>query len=255
MKIKKYNCNWKGIPCTEEESRQWEDLEKNNLGYRRKAITKIEEFIEGEWADISVINDETLDADGEIVLPSGCDLSRFQKNPVIMFNHDYDSDPIGRAAWVVGSPKSNPTQIKMKSIYAPRPKDYPREATWRPEEVWGLIRGNFLPGKSVGYIATESRMPTPQEIAIRPELIDCKKIITQWQLIEVSVCPIPCNENALTEAVAQSFKSLGIPPVEVKKIELPKPKVCHSWKHWERQAMNYFKLNSTELYERLHGLP
>ncbi len=48
---------------------------------------------------------DTVDADNEVVLPSGADLSRFEKNPVLMLCHahgqpgSYYPLPIGKVIW------------------------------------------------------------------------------------------------------------------------------------------------------------
>jgi hypothetical protein len=54
----------------------------------------------------------------------------------------------------------------------------------------------------------EARAPSQKEIDTRPELENAKRLITRGTLYEYSVCALPCNPNALAEAVA---KGLEIP--------------------------------------------
>lgn len=200
-----------GVPTTSDNARQWEarqkELEQEGLGFRRLHVVKAatpEVFDEGEQADISIINDLTLDRDSEIVLPSGGDAKQFTSNPVITLNHNYNDLPVGRAAWVKQEPKGKKAERwKMKTLYAKRPDDW--EGLWKPEEVFALVKGGYLPGKSIGFIAESRRQPTQKEIDIRPELVQCRGIIDRWTLIEVAVATVPCNPSALVEATSKGL--------------------------------------------------
>ena len=53
---------------------------------------------------------DTVDADNEVVLPSGADLARFEKNPVLMLCHahgqpgSYYPLPVGKVVWTKKRP-------------------------------------------------------------------------------------------------------------------------------------------------------
>ena len=282
-KTKNRDTTWRDIPCTSDQARTWDQLQKqlepDNLGFKRATTYKTDELCEGEWADVSTINDATLDRDSEIVLPKGCDLSHFTKNPTLTLNHDYVGLPVGRAAWVKFEPsKRKPERIKMKAIYAQRPNDYPEQAMWKPEEVWGLVKQGFLNGKSIGFIGLEAREPTQKEIDERPELTECRRVISKWSLLEVAICSIPCNPSALVDATAKGLvnksvvDALGI-PVEVKEVVTPDVPLADVWvfnetqpkqketlpryyKKWKQTEIDLTRLLSEdELVERLTGKP
>lgn len=227
-----------GFPCSSETARQLEidlkEAEKNGGGYTKTAIYKTPDFVEGEMADVSVINDTSIDKDFEVVDPKGCDLSMFLKNPVITLNHNYTALPIGKAQWVKALPSpKKASQIRMKTVYAPRPKDW--QGDWTPSEVFELVKAGFLSGKSVGFLAEEVRAPSTKEISERPELASCTKIISKWKLFEVAVATIPCNGAALVESVSKGLvrksilDSLGIPFEDATDEELMEIKSCWSW--------------------------
>ncbi|MHC4506617.1 MAG: hypothetical protein ACYTFI_25275, partial [Planctomycetota bacterium] len=50
----------------------------------------------GERAVIAKISTVAVDRDGDVMLPSGADLSDYKKNPVVMFGHDQGAIPIGK---------------------------------------------------------------------------------------------------------------------------------------------------------------
>ena len=285
-KTKGKDTTWQGVPCTSDDARKWDQLQKqleqDDLGFKRAVSYKTDELVEGEWADVSTINDATLDRESEVVDPKGCDLTHFNKNSTVTLNHDYEGLPVGRAAWTRFCPnKRKPTCIKMKTLYAPRPKDYPEEAMWKPEEVWGLIRQGFLNGKSVGFIRLDAREPTKKEIDDRPELATCRRIISKWSLLEVAVCSIPCNPSALIDATAKGLVSksvvdaLGIPIQQIKETRSgmsnytslwlfdqikPKPKAKETlpkfYRKWNQTEMDLTRLLSEdEIIDRLTGKP
>lgn len=141
---------------------------------------------------IAAISTDTIDRDKEVMLPKGVDFDNFNKNPVVLWVHDYSGTPVGSAQWV----KQGRKYIKAKWRWA---------ETEKAKEIRQLWDGGFLNAISVGFIVNKSHEPTPAEIKRNPEWADVRRIIDEWELLEFSIVPVPANPDALA-----SIKELNI---------------------------------------------
>ncbi len=130
-----------------------------------------------------VFSDATVDHSYDTIDPKGWDLSVFNSNPVALFAHNSWDPPIGRAKNVEIKDGKLIGDIEFASA-----EIYPFADT-----IYRLVKGGFLKAVSVGFKPKEW---TFSNDADRPYGIDFKK----QTLLEISVCPVPCNPNALTEA-------------------------------------------------------
>jgi phage head maturation protease len=158
-------------------------------------------------ADITCfMTTDTVDADDEIMLPGGADLSRFEKNPVLLLCHGYGQPgshhplPIGR---VVGT-KKRPNGILGQVKFA--------ESTAMGREVKGLFQEGMFRSFSIGFRSLESSPLTREEAASRADWKAAfertrGKILVhrKWLLLELSAVPLPANPDALVT----TFKSRG----------------------------------------------
>ena len=181
--------------------------ESNGWGYKRLLIQNANEsLVKGERADISIISDDSIDRDGEICLPSGCDTTAASRYCPLTLNHNYSIPPVGRVDWIKALPNAKKARmLKAKSSYPERPEDHVGPHT--PSEIWSLVQGSFLKGKSIGFLPTKMAPPTQKQIDEFPHFAKAKNVISEYSLIELAVCTLPCNTNALLEQVAE--KSLG----------------------------------------------
>lgn len=109
-------------------------------------------------------------------------LANFEKNPIILFNHNYDK-PIGRATGLKVT--DNGLELKAKISKS------------APDHVAQLIKEGILGAFSVGFRVKD---------ADYLEETDGLKI-KDAELFEVSVVSVPCNQAA-TFSLAKSFDSL-----------------------------------------------
>ncbi len=149
------------------------------------------------------ISTDSIDRHGDIVEPGGVDLEAFQRNPVVMWAHDYRNLPIGRAERV---------RVEGNSLRA--------SVLWAPTDFAGqvaeLYRRGYLRGWSIGFRPiewTERRDEKGALLGYR---------ITRWELLEFSGVPIPANPEALSNALRDGLlthrsliKSLGLAPALV----------------------------------------
>ncbi len=172
-----------------------EDMEHVEIEYKLDdkkhlsfGICKAQDIDEEERTVIAVISTDTIDRDGEVLVPKGVQVENFEKNPVIPWSHNSSLPPIGKALWI----KKGTKRILAKVKFA---------TTDRAEEVWQLFKGKFLRAFSVGFMPLEGHRPTPDDIKANPMLAEARFIITKWELLEFSPVTIPANPEALAQAV------------------------------------------------------
>lgn len=152
---------------------------------------------------IAAISTDTIDRDKEVMLPKGVDFENYNKNPVVLWVHDYSGTPVGKTQWV----KQGRKYIKAKWEWAD---------TEKAQEIKQLWDGGFLNAVSVGFIVSKSHEPTPDEIKKTPEWAEVLLVIDEWELLEFSIVPVPANPAALVAAVKElkiseaTQKELGI---------------------------------------------
>ena len=110
-------------------------------------------------------------------------LKNFEKNPIILFNHDYDK-PIGRATGLKVGPNGLELEAKISKS--------------APAAVCELVKDGVLGAFSVGF-----RVKDADYISETDGLM-----IKDAELFEVSVVSVPCNQAA-TFSLAKSFDSMA----------------------------------------------
>jgi len=110
-------------------------------------------------------------------------LSNFEKNPIILFNHNYDK-PIGRATGLKVT--ENGLELKAKISKS------------APDHVAQLVKEGILGAFSVGF-----RVKDADYIQETDGLM-----IKDAELFEVSVVSVPCNQAA-TFSISKSFDSMS----------------------------------------------
>lgn len=117
---------------------------------------------------------ESVDRHGTIIDARGVDLDAYKRNPVVLFNHDYDR-VVGRAANI---------QMRGDNIVA--------EVEWDEDdpfaaEIARKMRAGFLNAASVGFMVQDGE-DDEERGAYR---------ITRSELVEFSIVAVPSNRDAL----------------------------------------------------------
>ena len=154
---------------------------------KRQFLAKAE-IDDDERTVTATISTDTVDRDKEVLLPKGVDTEKYEKNPVVLWAHDYSEPPIGRALWIKKGRKGITAKIKFA-------------VTEKAEEIYQLFKAKFLKAFSVGFLTNDSHEPTPDELKKRPEWAEARRIIDKWELLEFSAVPVPANPEALAVAV------------------------------------------------------
>ena len=139
-----------------------------------------------------ILTDESVDRDGDIIRAAGVDWSRFASNPVVLCSHEHKSLPVGRIVNLrqVPSPISGHPAI-VGDLELAKPG-----VSAKADEARGLIEGGILKACSVGFIPRKIRTPGASERR-RLGMPSHGRIYEESELIELSLCSVPSNANAL----------------------------------------------------------
>ena len=142
------------------------------------------------------------DRDDEIIKAEAWQLGNYLKNPVVLFAHDYQSLPVGKAVSI-----KKPLTIEVEFA--------PAETYDFADTVYKLCKGGFLSAVSVGFIPLEWDLGKKQG--------EPKRTFTKVELLEISIVPVPSNPDALITA-----RDAGV--ISVKEFDaITKPEVTEDY--------------------------
>lgn len=151
-----------------------------------KLESRIKSIDVGDNGQLKIVGyASTADTDrvGDVIVPDAWTkggLDNFQKNPIILFNHNY-GQPIGRAIDV----EVDATGLKITC-----------EISQSAGDTYGLIKDGVLSTFSVGFMIKDADYNQATD----------GYIIRDAELLEVSVVSVPCNQAA-TFSISKSMKS------------------------------------------------
>ncbi|MEM7211880.1 MAG: hypothetical protein AAF479_08310 [Pseudomonadota bacterium] len=157
----------------------------NGEGGVRKMLLPTVKMPEGDSRVIRfTVSTAARDRDGDIVEPSGWDLSHYRNNPIVLWAHDSGRPPIGKATSI----EVNGGELVADAEFATR------ETSPFADEIFKLYEGGFLSAVSAGF------MPTAKE-----PILDGDGMFTGFRFMsqvlwEFSAVPIPSNPEALRKA-------------------------------------------------------
>lgn len=143
----------------------------------------------------ALISTESVDRDGDILKAEGADLTNFNKNPVVLFGHNYRDATavVGKALEVV---KEAGQGIRARFQFADK------ETSPHADLVHRLWRGGFLNATSVGFIPNQHEARKDED----GNDTEYGRTYTEWELLEFSIVPVPANQEALRLA----YKEMGL---------------------------------------------
>jgi hypothetical protein len=180
-----------------------------------------------------VISRESSDRAGDIVRVAGWDFRNFEKNPVVMWAHDYARPPIGtnKGLSIVGKNVKAKTQFDVADF---------------AQEIAGLYERDVMRAWSVGF----------RPRAWEPILDDREMILgfeyTDQELLEYSAVPIGMHPDALGNAVKNGLVRLTLNEL---KAFLPQPEATPDPAVTPEQTREVFdRLGKIEVSLRLSTL-
>lgn len=142
----------------------------------------------------ATITTETIDRDGEVLISQGMDATKYELNPIVFYNHDY-SEPIGKITEL----RRSEGKIEATIKFAQRKEG--SEGPFRPEFVESLVEQGIIKGISVGFVPKEGGVRKASKEDNEKYGDSVRQVYSQWELLEVSVAPLPANATALISAI------------------------------------------------------
>lgn len=166
-----------------------------------RAATSETKTIDAEQGTIDfMITTPDVDAWGDIVVPTGMDNSRFRKNPVVQWNHDYWSPPVARSL----REEASDAGVSATAMFA-------RDVSEFAAQIFNLYVGKFLNAVSIGFWPLKMEKRYEEREDGGSSFIGYEFL--EWRLLEYSPVPIPANENALVMAangIVRVARDLGM---------------------------------------------
>ena len=119
------------------------------------------------------VSDETLNSYGGVVLTSGINIARFQRNPIMLYMHDREKGVIGRWENII----KDGDKLTAEAVFD--------DATELGAKVKHQVESGFLRSASIGIENCKC------------ETINGVQTIVECDLIEISIVDVPANENAV----------------------------------------------------------
>ena len=136
-----------------------------------------------------VASQRVIDGEGEVIEPSGVDLSRYRKNPVVLLQHDHHR-PIGRTVSLMLQTVDNIPSLLGRAVLP--------EGDEEVEQVYRRIKSGLYAGVSVGFLSRERGGPV---------LTGQKGVThTKSELVEISVVTVPSCPTCVITAKAKQVQ-------------------------------------------------
>jgi HK97 family phage prohead protease len=172
---------------------------------------------------IGLVSTTAIDRDDEVLLPEGCRMANYVKNPILLWQHDPHM-PIGTGDRA--GIKATQDGIRIAYRLAKRPDWY--EGEFFPDYVRALIADGVLKGLSVGFRPLEGGIRNASAKDVERFGPEVRRVINKWELLEVSVVSIPSNPDAHIAAITKQYaerRQTEAPVVAPKSVQIaPQPK-------------------------------
>jgi len=146
------------------------------------------EFNDNERSVVHYITTMTKDRYGDIVNPMGANLSNYEKNPIVLFNHN-PNWVIAKSLWRKNEKDGILAKTKFASI------DF-------ASDIYQLYKEGVMNAWSIGFI------PDWQEA------VDLENgyLFNKWELVEYSAVSIPANPDAITigRSIVKSYEGIKL---------------------------------------------
>jgi hypothetical protein len=173
-----------------------------------------------------IASTDSVDREGDVLVPDGMDSSEYDKNPVVLWLHDSSMPAIARAAKLY----RYPNRIEVDVVFPDRPANLAKDSEWRPDEFRSLVKAGLLNALSVRARAKPGGWRDPPSVGDRSKYGDSvRRVIAKWMLEEISLVPLPMNQDAVVLALgkglirpetAERYLSVRVPEV-VKAAPIP----------------------------------
>jgi HK97 family phage prohead protease len=156
------------------------------MGLQRKTYKALNLAIDKKKREVvAVASTDTVDRVGEVILPSGLRKGIDYGGRPILWSHEDEQLPVGVIKWA----KADGDKLIVKYRLS--------DKTQFARDVFELMQDDCLRFQSIGFDIFEASPPSAEEQKTYPE---CKRIIRDWELLELSIVNVPCNPEAMVIA-------------------------------------------------------
>lgn len=140
-----------------------------------------------------IISELQEDRDGDVVVPMGCDLTNFSRNPVWHFGHQELMIPIGTSRAPDGRICVFPEEKRIKARWYP---DYPD-----PDAAFiaGKVKRGILNATSIAFVPIEAHRRDDVHKAHQHGDGASGWVFSRFDLTEVSIVSVPSNAGAVRD--------------------------------------------------------
>ncbi len=163
---------------------EWRALQKKGQIAGLSRSLAIERAADGAVSFTASSADD--DRYGDTIVQAGGNLANFKANPVLLWAHSHHTPPVGKAPGVGLNAQGN---LSTGPCVFTSDEEHPFGA-----QVGRMVKGGFLNAVSIGFlpIAWEERYDEGGRFK--------GYNFTKWELLEISVVPVPANPHALIES-------------------------------------------------------
>lgn len=162
----------------------------------RRATLTTETTRAGEGPSRVVASTSAVDRYGDVIDQASMQLDRYRANPVLLYGHDWSGFVVGNAVDVAVETLAATGRPAL--VFTPRWDDHPKNPKG---ELVAHQWGEFLRAVSIGgYAHRMIRRDAPE----CPEWArgDGGYFLADFEILEISVVPIPANHEALAQPMA-----------------------------------------------------
>lgn len=163
----------------------------------------------------AVVTTSGQDRHGEQIVTDGIDVSNYiEKNPVVLYGHDYWGFPIGKTT------KLKQQKNKIVATFQLALEEYPFAQT-----VYNLVKGGYLNAVSIGGI-------------VRKWSDDYRQIL-EMEMLEFSIVSIPANPDAMiTERAFKDIAGKSMDDVRKEFEQFSQSVMLDKLKHMDNDEVN-----------------
>lgn len=151
-----------------------------------------------------VASTEDVDRMGDRIAVRGWDLGNWQKNPVVLWDHDQGGLPIGRG---VKARKGADEGIGPALLITSRFHD--AEKNPQAELIYRMVADGDLPAGSVGFNPLEILRPKSEDESKSLGLGEYGVYFKRQELLEWSIVTVPANAGALAKRIEAKLDLLA----------------------------------------------
>lgn len=140
-----------------------------------------------------VITTDGVDRDGDIMDPMGMNTEHYEKNPTVLLFHNYHSFPVGKVIKIKKTKKNVVATIEF----------VPENVLPEADTSWKLVELGFLKTVSIGFLPNYDTIERPSNM--KKDGQEVYRIIKDYELMELSLVPVPSNRDAV--AIKEAVKA------------------------------------------------